>query len=73
MPDWYLNRPEIRESLRVYLSAFWELSTERLSPRGPIPWSKIDDYRRKKGIDSELADTFEYILRELDEAYLKGL
>jgi len=75
LPDWYVNAPEIRETNRIYLQAFWELSTERRFQGGPIPWSQIRLYARENGVADELLPLFEHIVRELDEefvAYVKS-
>lgn len=56
-----------------YIRAFWDLTTERQlgMAMGSIPWSKIDDYGRKSGLDSDTMDLFRVLIRELDNAYLK--
>ena len=56
-----------------YIRAFWELSSERQFGQaiGPIPWSKIISYGERQNLDDAMMDVFEFVLRELDEAYLK--
>jgi hypothetical protein len=56
-----------------YLRAFWELSSERQFGHaiGPIPWSKIIFYGERRNLDDAMMEVFEFIVRELDEAYLK--
>lgn len=56
-----------------YLRAFWELSSERQFGQaiGPIPWSKIVIYGKRKKLDDSMLAVFEFVVRELDEAYLE--
>lgn len=37
---------------------------------GPIPWTVIVAYGDRKGLDRDLMDLFEVVMRALDEAYL---
>jgi hypothetical protein len=58
--------------LEAYYEAFAELSTDRQSGTsiGPIPWSSIDRYASRYGIED---DAFEYLIRmvrALDDAFL---
>jgi len=56
----------------VYITAFWELSTERSYGQylGPIPWSKIIFYGERLGLDETMVPVFTRVIRELDEAFL---
>lgn len=58
-----------------YIRAFWELSSCRDfgSFVGPIPWDKIVMYGERKGLDSAMIEVLEFVIRELDEVYLKDL
>lgn len=62
--------PEIEE---WYRRAFWDLSTCRdyTFGVGPIPWTAIDRYSERVGLDDENHDCFVYLIREMDAAYLK--
>ena len=67
--------PEDSYQVRVF-QAFEQLSTCRqvvLGAVGPIPWSAIDQYAQRMGIeDDEIAyDDFVWIIQQLDELFLK--
>lgn len=56
-----------------WLSAFWELSTDRQVgfATGPIPSASID--RRTAGMDADEAAMFRYCIREMDKAFMKAI
>lgn len=56
-----------------WLSAFWELSTERQFGHviGPIPNSKVADYGFRRGLSPGMIRVLETVIRELDEHWLK--
>lgn len=58
-----------------YIRAFWELSSCRDFGQfvGPIPWDKIILYGERKGLDSDMINVLEVVIRELDEVYLRDL
>ena len=58
-----------------YIRAFWELSSCRDFGQfiGPIPWDKIVLYGERKGLDSDMINVLEVVIRELDEVYLRDL
>lgn len=55
-----------------YLAAFWELNSDR--PAGmavaPIPFSTIDRFAARNGIEDEDFDTFTRLMRAMDEVVL---
>lgn len=54
-----------------YWDSFWELSTTR-HELGPIPWTAINDYAYRWGIDKEQEfDTFLYFIRGMDREFLE--
>lgn len=65
--------PDLIDGVGDFLTAFWELSTDRPSGfgPGPIPFTSIDAYARRHGIDDpdEFA-LFSDLIREMDRAYL---
>lgn len=52
-----------------YISAYLKLDTER-TELNPIPWSKIQMYADRQGLDKDMADTFEYIISVMDKEYI---
>jgi len=63
VPD-YLNPPDAMPGVAEWFLAFWELSTERRFPGGPIPWSAIAVY------PTDDPDLFHACIRAADRAYL---
>jgi len=61
--------------LELYFTAWIELDPDR--PTGwdvrPIPWSSISEYAAAFGIKGEQRDDLFYIVRKMDNAYLKHL
>lgn len=68
-PPAYLIPPACLPGLDVWHSAFWELSTERRFPGGPIPSSSIDAWP----VPSHEAEVFRIAVRRADAAYLDFL
>lgn len=69
LPDAIAGAPQMLWGLEAYYDAFVELSTDR-QIGGPIPWSSIDRYACRHGIEGE---SFEYLLRmvrALDDTFL---
>lgn len=65
-----LEPPELSASLLLIYQAFWELSTDRqigMAP-GPIPAASIE--RHTAGWPDDDAESFRFIIREMDRAYL---
>jgi hypothetical protein len=75
VPDWWHKKPPEVRGDEFYLRAFWELSSCRQFgfSVGPIPWHIIVEYGDRKGLDRGMMEVFEYVIRELDEVYLKDL
>lgn len=74
MPEEYLNPPELWPHLRFYWDAFTTLGTDRSvgMAEGPIPFSAVDRYARRYGIDDiDDFDVFLRIMRGLDAEYLQ--
>lgn len=55
-----------------YLRAFYELSSERLIPRGPIPWNRIREYGTAQGLEPDVLALFHAVVREMDQEYCKA-
>jgi hypothetical protein len=55
--------------------AFAALSTDRPVglDRGAIPWSSIDRYARRFGIEGDAFERFARLIRSMDAAYLSYL
>lgn len=73
MPAWADECPDLSEGDQFFMRAFWDLTTERQVgfSMGQIPDSRIDEYGRRKGLDSGSMDLFRAVIRMLDDAYLK--
>lgn len=59
--------------LQFHYVAFWELSTDRQIGFGigPLPWSAIDRYAGRFGIDDpDEFDRFKRLMRAMDRAFL---
>ncbi|GHC79365.1 phage tail assembly chaperone [Limoniibacter endophyticus] len=56
-----------------WLSAFWELSTDRQLSMGvgPIPLASIDNWIGHNDLDEVDGECFKYAVREMDKAYLE--
>lgn len=54
------------------MRAFWELSSCRQFGQvvGPIPWNLVAQYGERKGLDVDMLNIFEVVIRTLDETYL---
>lgn len=52
-----------------YISAYLKLDTER-TELNPIPWSKIQMYADRQGLDRDMTDMFEYIISVMDKEYI---
>lgn len=68
-PPAYLFPPETRPGVDAWHFAFWELSTERRFPGGPIPVSAIEAWP----VGADEADLFRHVIRRADAAYLEFL
>lgn len=75
LPSRIKNAPQLIFGLALYLQAFNNLTYSRsygFVP-GPIPWSAIEDYCLKYGLDEEQAQDMHYYIRVMDNAYLEYL
>jgi len=71
-----LHRPKPTPGVEKYYRAFQELSTDRppsFSGISPIPWSSIDRYARRHGIEDEDFDVLVRMIRAADAALMKIL
>lgn len=68
-PPAYLFPPATLPGVDVWHHAFWELSTERRFPGGPIPVSAIQAWP----VPGDEAETFHHVIRRADAAYLDFL
>lgn len=73
LPDWYLDEPEPVEGSGFFIDAFRDLSTCRLNPDGPIPWSAVALYADKKELDPDVADLLWSVIRKMDQAERKWI
>jgi hypothetical protein len=67
------QEPAVEESDRLFMDAFWALSTCRSSGFGigPIPWLAIDQYAQRHGYDDdqEFMTAFTAIMMEIDAGF----
>lgn len=75
LPDWWDKKPPEVRGDDFYIRAFWELSSCRQFGQfvGPIPWHRIVQYGERKGLDRDMIEVLEVVMRELDETYLRDL
>lgn len=66
------SRVDLFEHLRSEWDAFWALSTDRPigMAQGAIPWTSIDRYAARYGINDDEFDRFHDLIRALDAAFL---
>jgi hypothetical protein len=73
-PDRVKNKPQLAPGLDLFLSAFYDLDTERsLADLQPIPWSKVVEYGKFHGLAREEVDDLLYFIRAADNAYLRRM
>lgn len=71
---WYFaERPDSDESDAFFLAAFWDLDTCRAIGfgLGHIPWTAIDAYGLRHGLEPDVLNAFHQIIKALDARYLK--
>lgn len=75
LPDRIQNAPELNLGLSLYLSAFFDLDTERHHGFGlmQIPWSKIQQYAEVNFFDDEQTANLHHHIRAMDRENLKRL
>lgn len=75
IPDRILNAPKLRLGLSLYLSAFFDLDSQR--PQGfglgRIPWLAIREYAAFYELDEEQTDCLLFFIQAMDVAHLKRL
>jgi hypothetical protein len=72
IPDVVANKPILSLGLSYFLTAFYDLDTERsVSDLAPIPWSAIKAYADAIGCDDFECEQLEYFVRYIDDTYLK--
>jgi hypothetical protein len=67
------DAPELYQGLSDIFTAFWKLDSDRPigMVAGRIPWSSIDRYARRFDItNDEDFHRFEYLIREMDDAWI---
>lgn len=69
------DRPKLASSAVCYWEAFCSLSTDRPGGMGvmPIPWSSIDRYARRHGIEGEDFDRLAKLVMAVDAAWMKAV
>lgn len=72
LPSRIANAPHLLPGLDLYYTAFLQLGTCRSVGMGlgPIPWTALNDYALRHGIDDEEFDIFVTLVRRLDAAFL---
>ena len=69
MPDWFLEEPDAPLGSDFWFASFFDLSTCRVES-GPIPWTAIQVYAERTGLDEENTKALHLIIRQLDGDYL---
>lgn len=71
-PEKIRDAPSLFIGLELFFRAWTELGSCRSSgwEEGAIPWTAINDYALRYGIEDELYDDLLYYVRMLDIAYL---
>lgn len=72
-PDKIKNAPSLFMGLELFFKAWLDLSTCRNNglEEGPIPWEGIRNYCNEYGIVGELREDMYYLVRAVDNVYLK--
>lgn len=74
LPEKIQNAPELFLGLDLYYTAFLDLNSCRAigyGEEGPIPWTAISIYCERKRFDSETTYDMFYLIRAMDNNYLK--
>lgn len=71
IPDSIQNAPQLHMGLELYLDAFYELNTCRMSGWGvmPISWSSIRDYAEAYDFSGAQTERLFTHVRALDKAF----
>lgn len=61
--------------MELYLRAYYELDSCRSigMGEGPIPWTALDQWAARLGLDEEERGDLFYLVRRIDNAYLEHL
>lgn len=72
LPDRIANAPELIDGLQIYLSAFFELDSDRTHVFSPtsIPWSSIHNYAAAFEFDEEQTQDLFYFIKKMDSMHL---
>ena len=72
LPPDLAKPPRLRDDLLIFLTAFYELTTDRpmAMSLGPIPWASIMRFADVYDFSSEMRHELLYCIRRMDEAYL---
>ena len=72
IPDRILNAPKLDEAFSLFLTAFFELDSERSNANGatPIPWRSIAEYAEVFEFSEEQREDLFFFVRRLDSAHL---
>jgi len=72
IPDSIVNAPELSLGLQLYITAFFDLDSERSYgfSTGPIPWTSIKQYAVAFEFDNEQTEDLIYFIKAMDKAYL---
>lgn len=72
IPDRILNAPRLEEAFALYLTAFFELDSERSNANGPtpIPWRSIAEYAAVFEFSEDQREDLFYFVRKLDAHHL---
>lgn len=73
LPDKIKNAPMLDLGLDFFFKAWVELGSDRTvgMEEGPIPWDSIRKYCNEYDIVGELREDTFYLVRSIDNAYLK--
>jgi hypothetical protein len=75
IPSRIANAPELQTGLELFVTAFFDLDSERQASFsvGPIPWSKVKEYATAYEFDAELTEDLIHYVKQMDNAHLKRL
>lgn len=75
LPDRILNAPKLNFGLQLYLSAFFDLDSERSHSMGvvSIPNSEIRNYAGHYDFSDDQTEDLLYVIRQMDNAHTKRM
>lgn len=73
LPQAIANAPVLTLGLEFYYTAFLDLTTDRAFGygEGPIPWSSVERYCDRYGVQGEDREDMHHHMRAMDQAYLE--